>query len=767
MIKRSALGLALALSLPVLAQDDANGDETQDKRATQLEEIVVTAQKKKQLLQETPISMAAFGAPALEKMGVSDLEDITAQVPNVDITPFPNSRSSLIIFMRGVGNNDSQTTQDPAVGVYLDGVYLGRTVGLTTDVADLDRVEVLRGPQGTLYGRNTTGGAINLLTAKPQGEFGLKQVLGLGTRGHMNLKTQVETPLWNGLAAKLSLVGDANDGWVNNINAGPDFGELDKRGGRLALLWNPSPGLSVDYAFDTSRSTGPQQFYQVLRINEDNANTSMATQTALENERDAILAGGGTPPDQLAMSLAGIVIVNETLIPEFRARASESRLDNGEWDVPVRDSITDVSGHHLIASWNTPLGEFKSTSAYRDLFEFVIMDYGSGVQWFDVEIDIEHQQLSQEFQLVGEYNQAWDYVAGLYYYTEEGREHEIDRIAGDVAEDRTIWSDNNAWAAYGQLSWSPHSLTALEISLGGRYTVDQRKARKYSINFTDSPDNTQSGEGKWSNFTPSLSVSYDWDGGFSTYGKVVTGYKSGGFNVRSTEDNFLPPYDEENMISYELGYKSTWWDNRLQLNLAAFYSEYTDMQIQQILDNSKIYLTDVFNAGESEIKGFELDLVAVPLPGLTTSLAYGFTDAQFTEVIDNNPNSQTYQEDISAIYTMPYAPEHTWTVNLDYEFPPLAGLQLQGWLGYRWRDVRFGTASNPDMEGFKLDRYGLLDTRLSLSGMRLFGLDTSLALWGRNVTDEEYLVHDISMSFFHSGYFGEPRTVGLDLSLAW
>ena len=765
---RSACG-ALPLILmfaPLLAAQDAPKAPSQ--RTTQLEEIVVTAQKKKELLQDTPISMAAFTDESLEKMGVENLGDVAGFVPNVDITPFPNSRSSLVVFMRGVGNNDSQTTQDPAVGVYIDGVYLGRTVGLTSEVADLARVEVLRGPQGTLYGRNTTGGAINMITAKPNGLFGVRQVVGMGNRGHMLLKSRLDTPMWHDLAARISLIGSARDGLVNNIDDGPDFAEQDKRGARVSLSWNPDPALTVDYAWDTSEDRGPQQFYQVLRINEDNADLALATQALLQQQVDELSSGGITPPQELVNALAGLVVVNGTLVPQFRERASESRLSDGEWFIPVEDSVTEVSGHTLTAAWNTGLGEFKSISAWRELNESVVQDYGAGVEWFDVAIQIDHQQLSQELQWLGGNGANIDFVSGLYFFEEDGVEHEVDVIAGSEAENRTIWSTNRAYAAYGQLTWTPRALPSLDVTLGGRYTVDEREARKTSINFEESPDNTQFGAERWSNFTPSVTLNWRWSDTLSTWVKGVTGYKSGGFNVRSTEQNFLPPYDEEQMVSYELGFKSNWWANRLQLNGAAFYSGYEDMQIQQILDNSKIFLTDVFNAGESRVAGFELDLVAVPLAGLNLALSYGYTDAEFTRVIDNNPDSDSFGQDVSAIYTMPYAPEQTWSATIDYQFPRwLSFAELSAWLSYRWRDERYGTASNPDMAGFHLDQYGLLDARLSLSDMQAFDLDIDLAIWGRNLMDEEYLVHSISQSYFHAGTFGEPRTYGLELSVAF
>ena len=305
----------------------------------------------------------------------------------------------------------------------------------------------------------------------------------------------------------------------------------------------------------------------------------------------------------------------------------------------------------------------------------------------------------------------------------------------------------------------------LELTLGGRYTQDDRQARKRSKLFTNSPNNTQEDSASYSNFNPSFTADFSWTDNVNTYAKVVTGYKSGGFNVRSTEAGFSPAFDEEKMTSYEIGSKLSLFSNRLSINAAGFISEYTDLQIQQITDNSAIFLTDVFNAGEVEINGFELDIVAVPLPGLTLNASYGYTDADFVKFIDNSPDSPTFGQNVASDATAPYAPEETYTVGLDYLFPEMAVGDLRFNLDYAWRDERFGTARNDDMEGFKLDDYGLLNARLSLSKIPLGFAEASIAVWGKNLDNEDYLVHSISLGVVRSGYWNEPQTYGLDISV--
>ncbi len=722
----SALAMAIALnSSGALAANDLA-----------LEEILVTAEKRESSLQDTPISILAFSSERLERFGISDLGDIAGLAPNVTITPFPNSRSSLVVFMRGVGNNDSQSTQDPAVGIYLDGVYVARSIGLTSDVADLERIEVLRGPQGTLYGRNTTGGAINLITAKPGEEFAISQQFSAGNRDYWRSLSKIESGKVGGFSAKLSYLESGHDGWVENTGEGKNFGEEEKQAGRAAVRWDLSERVSIDYAYDFSEIDGPQHYYQ----------TTSSTGNAIP--------------------------------------ANEQRSDTGSWDGGVTPSHTEISGHSFIVSIDTGWGELKSISGYRELAEDIVQNYGGGLPGFKIGVDIEQDQLSQEFQFVGESGENWRYVAGLYYFKEHGSELETDTVPVLIPdpnpllpptlltvtlEDRQIYSTSEAYAAYGQLTWSPAMLAhRLDVTLGGRYTVDKREARKDSaVYFTGGE---QSDSETWSNFNPSLTLDYNWTDELSTFAKVVTAYKSGGYNVRSTEDGFTPPFDEEHMVSYEFGVKSSWLNNRVSVNASVFRAEYEDMQLQQITNNATIFLTDVFNVGEAQIDGFEIDVMAVLMRGLTMQLSYGYTDADFIEYIDQRGASPTQGENVANQAEMPYAPEHNYTLGLDYERAVgsvSSPMMLNASIDYQWTDERYGTAFNDDMSGFFLDDYGLVNARLALSDISLGRLGLEVALWGRNLDDQEYKVHSISLGAYQAGYFGEPKSYGMDIRLSF
>ncbi|WP_286695773.1 TonB-dependent receptor [Spongiibacter sp. UBA1325] len=694
-----------------------------------LEEVLVTAEKRESSLQDTPISLLAFSNERLDRFGITDLADVAGLAPNVTITPFPNSRSSLVIFMRGVGNNDSQTTQDAAVGIYIDGVYVARSIGLGSDVADLERIEVLRGPQGTLYGRNTTGGAINLITAKPADEFGVSQKVSVGNRDYWQSLTKIESGKVGQFAGKFTYMESAHDGWVKNTGSGDNFGAEDKKAGRVAVRWDASESVTVDYAYDFSEIEGPQQYYQPT----------------------------------------------ESFVPGLYPNASDQRSETGSWSGGVKPSNTDISGHSLTVTWDTAVGTVKSITGYRELEESIEQNYGGGAPGFAVSVDIDQDQFSQEFQLVGDAGANIRYVAGLYYFEEDGLEEEFDTapvpptFAIFPVEDRTIKSDAKAYAAYGQITWSPEALEQrLDVTLGGRYTVDKRSATKDSSVYFVGGEQSDSDE--WSNFNPSLTLDYAWSDDLSTYAKVVTAYKAGGYNVRSTEAGFQPPFDEENMTSFELGMKSSWLNNRITANASVFHAEYEDMQLQQVTNNATIFLTDVYNVGEAEIDGLELDVMAVLVPGLTMQLSYGYTDADFVEYIDQRNGAPTQGQNIADQAEMPYAPEHNYTIGLEYQRAVGTGANtsmLTASLDYSWTDERYGTAFNDDIEGYFLDDYGVVNGRVALSGMTIGSTELEVAFWGRNLDDEEYKVHSISLGAYQSAYFGEPKSYGVDVKLSF
>ena len=289
-----------------------------------LEEVIVTAQRREQNLQETPISIAAFGEDEIERRRITNIADLAAIVPNLRIVPFGVSPTTLRIYIRGVGVVDSQVTQDPPVGIYLNGVYVARPVGLTLDQAGIERVEVLRGPQGTLYGRNTTGGAINIITKKPGDKLEFSQLVGAGNYNAVRSQTTLSGPLGDKFSAGVSYTLDKRDGWLENTGEGKDFSEYDRDAWRVDLQFRPTDSLTFDYSYDGSQADYTADYYHL-------------TEAALPG---AFVPGLPTQPD---------------------------RLDETTLATPFQGSDDESSGHTLTISADTSVGEFKSITAYREV----------------------------------------------------------------------------------------------------------------------------------------------------------------------------------------------------------------------------------------------------------------------------------------------------------------------------------------------------------------------------------------------------------------
>jgi iron complex outermembrane recepter protein len=804
-----------------MAQGDAG---SADDPRWLLEEVTVTATKRKESLQDTPISIAALDASSLEKLGISGIGDIGNNIPNLNISRFPTSQSTLRIFIRGIGINDVQITQDPSVGVYLNGVYVARSTGMALDVADLERIEVLRGPQGTLYGRNSIGGAINLITVPPSFEdLSAKQSIHTGNRDYFKTRTIINAPLNDQLSAKLVYLNSEKGGYVKNAS-GPDFYDAKDEGGRFDLRWLVNDEMTVDYAYDFSRNEIVNPTYQAI----------------WEPGGDSLIFADTNKPKPFSFyaPLSGLARDYINFTP------NEHRLGRIDTQQEVLPSDTNVNGHSLVFSWETESLTFKSITAYREVKEQQYAELGSGavgdfhlnqgatniphliVSDFlsiacDAPLDdiifdtadctkshnfsatrrkIEQNQFSQELQLLGDINDKFSYVVGMYYFEEEADEvlplvvqnaFAPPQPSGLVyqyalSNDR-LSIDNSAWAAYGQTTFTPDILEQrLRLTMGIRYTEDSRKAHANRLRETLTVGAGlehiafASGAGRivydekvdndFDNTSYEVILGYDVSDDINTYAKVTTGYKSGGYNTRSPdEEDFVKGFDQEEVISYEMGLKGELWDKRLRLNVAAFYTEYDDIQLNLSATCDACDVTDsnVFNGGAAEASGAELDIMALLTEGLIATLSYAYLDADYEKVTDtrerNDLQKEYYGEETKFLFTN--APQHTYTIGLDYTFTPTPIGIVTGSLNYNWVDERYGTGDAFYKKRSFMDDHGLLNARLTLSNITVGGGDMSVALWGKNLENKEYVV-DAVASFPHASravLFGEPRSYGIDL----
>ena len=702
------LGVGLLLSL-------AASSGIAERRAT-LEEVIVTAQKKAESLQDTPISLDTFGSADLEAKGIHNVEDLRSNVPNLQITPHPNSAATARIFIRGIGNSDDQITQDPSVAVYLDGVYLARSQGLVMDVADVERIEVLRGPQGTLYGRNATGGAINTITAKPDLEaLGFSQTLTGGSRDFRRSRTMLNAPLADNLALRLAYLTMEQDGFIENLGTEVDnFGDRDRSAWRGDLLWDVNADLELRYTFD--------------RSNIDDA--------------PAYVVPVALHPEQGERPKAGDAAVCD-----------------------VRYNKVVSSGHSLSAEWQlSDYTSLRSITAFRELENFQNQDYGTGLRgpfaFFKNYRDTEQEQWSQELQLLGDLPaQNLSYIVGLYLFDEEGKSNSETRTPRDTRFNRER-IDNQAVAVFGQGTWSPARFDSrLHLTLGARWSKDEREA---FLNKTTAPADASDGESRgkisFTDFSPSLVAAYDLSEQTNVYGKIVRGYKTGGFNTRASSfDSFDRGFDEETLLSYEAGVKSELWDQRLRVNAAVFRSDYDDIQINVQSDPSDPSRTDVLNAGKATVEGAELELTVLPLPGLEVVAKYGYLNGRYDEV------KEADGDDIADIFRYPHAPQHSYTLDLEYLFPPTPIGDVSVSVGYSWQDEKY-SSSTIDSGRYIIDNYGLLNARLSLANIPLPKGNLRVAAWGKNLEDREYYIAHFDLRVLNGAIFGEPRSYGLDIT---
>jgi iron complex outermembrane receptor protein len=753
---RSSLSVfVLFMSLTVQAQEPGLA----------LEEVIVTAQKREQTLQDVPISVSAFTNEMLEAMGIDELEDIGAKVPNLFLNSFNNEPTTVRMFIRGIGQNDVQLTQDPSVALYIDGVYVGTSVGSGMETVDLERIEVLRGPQGTLYGRNATGGAINLISERPDpGAFGFKQRFTVGDYGLFKSRTSLNIPIAGSAAIKLAYLVSERDGIVDNNGPGVDWGEEDREAWRVDFTAELTDALSLDYSYD---------------------NTQSEDSSRLEFIHDA---------------------VNPFGIATFSTEPSRGRPDEAVAFRPIEEGDVEVSGHNLTLSWDISDSiSLKSITGYREVDSILEHDgtptvgiLGDNPASWSIR-NTEFEQFSQELQILGEFwGDQIEYVAGLYYYEDEAYQVVDSWSVLGVRDPNDITdSENDSIAAFGQFTYTPSSAQDWHFTLGVRYSKDKREAfriNENSLTFAElggytasncldpyfqggacppDPAGTIEGTGyqeSFENFNPSITVAYDITDDINLYGKVVTGYKSGGTSQRSANpESFGEGFEEEDVISYELGMKGRFWDSRLALNVALFHMEIDGFQAS-VQTGGTAGDRDFTPVDDNTIDGFEADLTVLLARNLEFTLGYGYLD---TEMGIDNIETLLSTGEVQVTEVVPqiaYAPKNSYTAALDYRMNLDFG-DLAFHLGYSYQDG--AVTSLNEFDNLNLDDRGLWDADITLSQVPLASGKLRVSLWGRNLADEEYLVVNTGSlrELFPGGAlglspwstWGDPRTYGATL----
>ncbi len=713
---------------------------------TGLGEIVVTAEKRETNLQKTPISISVLGTEALANRHVQSLLDLQdGTVPSLRIGPRFSRNSALSVGIRGITGGDSnQPSRDAGIGVYIDGVYLGRAQGLGMALLDIERIEVLKGPQGTLFGRNSVGGAVSIVSRKPSGEFALRQTVGLRNFNGHSSETHIDLPRFANISLKFDAVFLKRDGTVKNTLAGAeDFNQFNRRGGHVAALWEPSADFSAqidaDYSYDASTP------YYVQLLNKS------AT----------------------AYPLAPLV------------RVEPGRVGTTDIGVPQDENAGETYGASLHLKWVlSDAVEVRSISAYRHL-EQAQKDNGIGAHAgvfapnatfarYSLASMRQHQ-FSQEFQIVGD-SERLQYVAGLFYYHEAGDDDawspntmqwnatgtaatplpSLEAGARSAFPDRASTARADSYAVFGQATWTPPVLNdMLRLTAGGRFTHDKKSGDLYKVNgaatnysFTFSKDH----------FDPQVVVTFDPSRDVEVYGKWGTAYRAGGANSRSLS---YRAYGPETVSTFEAGLKTTFWDRRARFNVAAYTTRYKDIQIDFIAPTAGTNRTTIetLNApGHGTIKGIEADASLTPLEGLTLSASYAYTDASLPQSVNPFLAATAPLQTVYVINT----PRHAGSAAIDYVLPLTGSAELRAHLDANVSGRYHASAG----EATLTDKSFIVNGRLAVAGIDLTrGAKLDISLWSRNLFNESHVFYRSNAAYAVAGDFGiinEPRTFGID-----
>ena len=783
---------AQTASAPADAQKKAQGA---GEGQTELQQLVITARKEAENLQKVSISAIALDASALEKQGVVSLSDLNdGSVPGLNLAPYPGSADFFFPTFRGITTNTQFISAPNPIAVYLNGVYLPQLVGLNNPAADLERIEVLKGPQGVLSGRNATGGALLIYTVKPElGAFGFQQQVTVAQRNQYLSKTIVNVPLGQTAAAKISYLKShrGNEGVHNSAPGGVEFGLRDADSARIDLRWKPSKTVSVDYGFDYSLAKGYDTPAQCLYPS------------------PSVLAAQGTGDPRLAAFVAGCATQKLTNLYYPYALDKNRNMAGGhtltvEWEASPALTLRSITGYRKIdARNNYNYGAYAGAADVRsDSGPFLVA--GSPFDGKEHPVIIVDESYSQEFNFLGRISKSLKYTAGLYFAHEKGHQTSGPNLGmylpaggGAAGVDFAMIdakglhsSINDSSAIFGQLSWRPEAFDdKLEIVPGIRYTRDHRKADAFNTGWTTGyviaptglgtgtllasvpiagPDvgfTSALGDRTWSKTSPALAFNYYWTDNLMGYLKYAEAYTGGGFDPISgpaTASFFVKGFQPETLKSYEAGLKGEFLNRRLRANLAVFQSKFTNEQ-KSVALTSGGWKTE--NIGRSTYNGAELDLTAMVTNALRVTFNFATLSHKYDLWIDPITGA-----DVTALRKL-IVPKDDFALTVDYRVPNLGWPgQIDATLNYTHRD-RSSTPLNlttPNVETYSTTpAFNVLNARLGWSRINVGpgeNGDLTIALWAKNLLDKKY----INLAYqgwvtAGSASWGEPRTIGLDL----
>lgn len=734
------------LAAPAIAQE-AEGDEA----IANPGEIIVSARRRQESLQDTPVAVTAINAAMIETKAAVNIGDLAGTAPNLIITNQNSGAAAANLSIRGLTYADVEKSQEPTVGVVVDGVFIGTSTGQFFDFFDIEQIEVLRGPQGTLFGRNTIGGVVNIRRTKPTGDFGVKAEVSYGKYDTLATRAVVNLPVVRDIiAAKLFYFHSETDGWYTQFQDGRSRGFANNENFGGSLLVTPSDTFDL-------LLTGEKQIQKA---------------------------------DPVVSNLTNSTELFCGFIPAIEC----NRNNRGDLYTVFGDpNVSNYSAPAVTAEANLRLGDVTLTSVtgYRTSDESQTQDFdGSSADLYYVLREQDYEQFSQELRASGDLGFGLDYVVGAYYFSSKYNLTQYTRLfAFDPTTPPEVFDQNaqfvtgktKSYAFFGDFNWTVTD--TIRVSFGGRYTRD----KKSLSNSFAAVGLIGQGKDTFSKFTPKLGVDFRPNSDTMFYASWSQGYRSGGFSPRAgSAASASQSYGPETVNSYEIGGKFDLLNRALQLNVAGFVSKYKDLQQNNTLvcpvcatQNETV----TSNVGSATIKGIEADFSARPTEALHITGAFGWLDSSFKGFIVGGISPVTglvIPFDYSA-NNLIYNPDVTASLSADYTIPTQFG-EIVANLGYRYigaydQQISIGGLAGDLTNGpavvtgndprVRTDAQNLLDGSLT-TRFELAGTQAHATLWGRNLLDDRGPTHGFTVGGLWSfGTAREPRTYGVTIGIKY
>ena len=768
---RAAVALALSHAAFMPAAYAQTGGAPSASGAASTETVVVTARRREELIQDVPVSVSAFSGAQIEQAGIQDVTGLADLTPNTTLKASRATNTTLTAFIRGIGQQDPVAGYEQGVGIYLDDVYLARPQGALQDIYDLARIEILRGPQGTLYGRNTIGGAVKYVSKRLADRPELNVRVALGEYSQADLVVRGNLPVTDTFRIGGTIATFNRDGFGTNVVNGRDNYNKEIFAGRISAEFTPTRGLFIRLAADRTQDDSlPKAGYRLTP---------------------------GPAPDSLP-PLSG----------DYDTRANLYTVLGKQQEVTT-------GGESLLIEYNiTPELVFKSITAHRKGESTAPIDFDSlGTEYFEAPAFYNDSQRSQEFQLVYS-GSRWQAVAGAYFMKANAfNEFDVLLRTGAAANaGLSLYTlddiDTETWAVFADLNYEV--TPTLDASVGLRYTSDERKARIFKATYAGlagSPTlgnpnaallavDTDVGHEQLNRsdekLTPKVSLGWKFAPGHNLYATYAEGFKGGMFDPRmslravggpgsATGQQALKGVEPEEVKSTEVGLKSSFQGGRIQTNVAAFYMDYENVQIPGSIPTFNAsgqvvgFAGFLTNAGKAKVKGLELEAVARLTDAFTLHAMAGFIDAEYKEwIVSNGSTTAPALVNVAASAEFQNTPERQASITGTYEwnlglFGKAGSLALQGTASYKSKVYQAEFVRPAGVPAIDVnvpanlmlaqDAFTLYDASLIWTSK---DRKWSFGVVGRNLGDERYKVAGYPFGAFFNTittFYGEPRTV--------